>query len=136
MYVDIIIHKQYIDVYRYIDIQYNIYTINLQTAAISLFESSSVQLISNKDLEGLECSNYSQSCERSISLAATIVAKFYIYIYIYIIILQLSFVSKKVLFIRLELAVLQIYSTDGYHQMFWWDDPVLVCDGDLGVLLE
>ena len=31
--------------------------INLRTAAVSLFESSSVQLRSNEDLEGPECSN-------------------------------------------------------------------------------
>ena len=35
-----------------------IYTINLLTAAVSLFESSSVQLRSNEGLEGAECSNY------------------------------------------------------------------------------
>ena len=34
------------------------YTINLLTAAVSLFESSSVQLRSNEDFEGLECSKY------------------------------------------------------------------------------
>ena len=32
--------------------------INLWTAAVSLFENSSVQLRSIEDLEGLECSNY------------------------------------------------------------------------------
>lgn len=32
--------------------------INFWTAAVSLFERSSVQLRSNKDLEGPECSNY------------------------------------------------------------------------------
>ena len=35
-----------------------IYRINLRTAAVSLFESSSAQLRSNEDLEGPECSNY------------------------------------------------------------------------------
>ena len=35
-----------------------IYIIYDQSAAVSLFESSSVQLRSNEDLEGLECSNY------------------------------------------------------------------------------
>ena len=35
-----------------------IYQINLRTAAVSLFESSSAQLRSNEDLEGPECSNY------------------------------------------------------------------------------
>ena len=34
------------------------YRINLRTTAVSLFESSSAQLRSNKDLEGPECSNY------------------------------------------------------------------------------
>ena len=32
---------------------------NLWTAAVSLFESSSAQLRLNEDLEGPECSNYS-----------------------------------------------------------------------------
>ena len=53
----------------------NIYTINLQTAGVWLFESSLVQLRSNEDLEGPECSNYSQSCERCKLLAATLVDK-------------------------------------------------------------
>ena len=36
-----------------------VYTINLQAAAVSLFKSLSVvQLRSNEDLEGGECSNY------------------------------------------------------------------------------
>ena len=35
-----------------------IYSINLQTVAVSLFENSSVQLRSKEDLEGPECSNY------------------------------------------------------------------------------
>ena len=39
---------------------------------MSLSESSSVQLRSNEDLEGPECSNYCQSCERCISLVTTI----------------------------------------------------------------
>ena len=37
---------------------YILYRINLRTAAVSLFESSSAQLRSNEDLEGPECSNY------------------------------------------------------------------------------
>ena len=45
--------------------------INLQTAGVWLFESSSVQLRSNEDLDGPECSNYSQTCERCKLLAAT-----------------------------------------------------------------
>ena len=46
-------------IYIYIYI-YALYdqTINLQTAAVSLFESSLVQLRSNEDLEGPECSHY------------------------------------------------------------------------------
>ena len=49
------IHKYiYICIYIYI----YIYQINLRTAAVSLFESSSAQLRSNKDFEGPECSNY------------------------------------------------------------------------------
>ena len=39
-------------VYKYI------FTINLWTAAVSLFESSSAQLRSNEDLERPECLNY------------------------------------------------------------------------------
>ena len=35
-----------------------IYETNLRTVAVSLFESSLAQLISNEDLEGPECSNY------------------------------------------------------------------------------
>ena len=58
----------------YIYIYIYIYTINLQTAAVSLFESSSVQLRSNENLEGPECSNYCQSCERCISLEAENIA--------------------------------------------------------------
>ena len=42
-------------IYTYISI-YN--KINLQAAAVSLFESWSVQLRSNEDLEGPECPNY------------------------------------------------------------------------------
>ena len=34
-----------------------IYTINLRTAAVLVFESSSAQLRSNEDSEGPECSN-------------------------------------------------------------------------------
>ena len=34
------------------------YAINLRTAAVSFFESSSAQLRSNEDLQGPECSNY------------------------------------------------------------------------------
>ena len=49
--------------------------INLQTAGVWLFESSSVQLRSNEDLDGPECLNYSQSCERCKLLAATLVDK-------------------------------------------------------------
>ena len=45
--------------------------VNLQTAGVWLFESSLVQLRSNEDLEGPECTNYSQSCKRCKSLAAT-----------------------------------------------------------------
>ena len=44
--------KIYIYIYIYI------YQINLRTAAVSLFESSSAQLRSNEDFEGPECSNY------------------------------------------------------------------------------
>ena len=49
-----------------------IYRINLRTAAVSLFESSSAQLRSNEDLEGPECSNYCWSSGHSISLVATL----------------------------------------------------------------
>ena len=42
----------------YICTYIGIYRINLRTAAVSLFESSSAQLRSNEDLEGQECSNY------------------------------------------------------------------------------
>ena len=51
-------------IYIYIYVVYGIYThtyaykINLQTAAVLLFEMSSAQLRPNDDLEGLECSNY------------------------------------------------------------------------------
>ena len=46
---------------------------HLYTFAIVLpFESSSVQLTSKEDLEGPECSNYCQSCERCLSLVATL----------------------------------------------------------------
>ena len=38
-----------------------IYEISLCTVAASLFESSSVQLRSNEELEGQECSNYFKS---------------------------------------------------------------------------
>ena len=48
----------YIHKYIYIYIYIYIYQINLRTAAVSLFESSSAQLRSNKDFEGPECSNY------------------------------------------------------------------------------
>ena len=44
----------------------------MQTAAVLLFESSSVQLRSNEDLEGPECSYYCQSCEHCISLVSTL----------------------------------------------------------------
>ena len=36
-------------------------SINLRTAAVSLFESSSAQLRSNEEFEGPECSNYYKS---------------------------------------------------------------------------
>ena len=55
MYLSIYI---YIYTYIYIYIYIYIYQINLRTAAVSLFESSSVQLRSNEDFEGPECSNY------------------------------------------------------------------------------
>ena len=42
----------------YVYIYIYIYQINLRTAAISLFQSSSAQLTSNEDSEGPECSNY------------------------------------------------------------------------------
>ena len=50
----------YMYVYIYYIYIYALYdqTINLQTAAVSLFESSLVQLRSNEDLEGPECSHY------------------------------------------------------------------------------
>ena len=48
----------YIYIYIYIYIFIYIHTINLWTAAVSLFESSSAQLRSNEDLEGPERSNY------------------------------------------------------------------------------
>ena len=48
----------YIHIYMYIHICIHIYQINLRTAAVSLFESSSAQLRSNEDFEGPECSNY------------------------------------------------------------------------------
>ena len=44
----------------------------MQTAAVSLFESSSAQLRSNEDFEGPECSNYYYSSGHSISLVATL----------------------------------------------------------------
>ena len=62
----------YIHTHTHTHTHTHIYKINLQTIAVSLFESSSVQLRSNEDLEGPECSNYCQSCERCISLVATI----------------------------------------------------------------
>ena len=52
----------YIYIYLYIYIYacriYIIYIHNLYTTAVSLFESSSVQLRSKEDLEGAEYSNY------------------------------------------------------------------------------
>ena len=42
----------------YLYIYIYIYQINLWTAAVSLFESSSAQLRSNEGFEGPECSNY------------------------------------------------------------------------------
>ena len=48
----------YMCIYIYIYTHTYTYRINLQTAAVSLFESSSAQLRSNEDLEGPECSNY------------------------------------------------------------------------------
>ena len=50
--------------------------INLWTAGVSLFESSSAQLRSNEDLEGPECSNY---CYAYMYIYMCL----YIYIYIY-----------------------------------------------------
>ena len=49
-----------------------VYRINLRTAAVSLFKSSSAQLRSNEDLEGPECSNYYKSSGHSISLVVTL----------------------------------------------------------------
>ena len=51
------IYTLYIYIYIYIYALYD-QTINLQTAAVSLFESSLVQLRSIEDLEGPECSHY------------------------------------------------------------------------------
>ena len=71
MYVCMYIYI-YICVYIYIYTHTYTYRINLQTAAVSLFESSSAQLRSNEDLEGPECSNYHESSGHSISLVATL----------------------------------------------------------------
>ena len=57
MYIYIYIFV-YIYIYIYIFIYMYVYRINLRTAAVSLFESSSAHLRSNEDLEGPECSNY------------------------------------------------------------------------------
>lgn len=48
------------------------YEINLRTAAVFLFETSSAQLRSNPDLEGPESLNYCQSSGRRISFVATL----------------------------------------------------------------
>ena len=48
----------YIHIHTYIYIYIHTFEINLQAAAVSLFESSSKQLRSNEDLEGPGCSNY------------------------------------------------------------------------------
>ena len=73
-------------VYIYIYIYIYIYLMHQQTAAVSLFESSSVQLRSKEDLEGPECSNYYQSCECCILLVATFLdqqSDIYTYVHTY-----------------------------------------------------
>ena len=61
----LVYHYIYIYIYIYINVYIYIYiyiyicitSINLRIAAVSLFESSTVQLRSNEDLQGPECSN-------------------------------------------------------------------------------
>ena len=57
IYIHIYIYI-YIYIHIYIYIYIYIFEINLRTAAVSLFESSSAELRSNEDFEGPECSNY------------------------------------------------------------------------------
>ena len=59
----------YIYIYIYIYMLFTEKTINLQyiiylhNESVLLFESSSVQLRSNQDLEGPQCPNYCLSCK-------------------------------------------------------------------------
>ena len=58
-YIHTYIYIYIYNIYVIYNIYIYIYTINLQAAAVSLFKSLSVvQLRSNEDLEGAECSNY------------------------------------------------------------------------------
>ena len=87
IYINFIYIYIYIYIYVYIYILYiyiHIYIckyiyINLQTAAVSLFESSLGQLRSNEDLEGPECSYHYYNTGWS-----NIYIYIYIYIYVYI----------------------------------------------------
>ena len=68
IYIYTFIYIYYIYMHTYI----YIYKINLQTVAVSLFVSSSVQLTSNEDLDGPGCSNYCQGCDCYILLLDTL----------------------------------------------------------------
>ena len=133
--------------YIYIYIYIYIYSISLQTAAVSLFESSSVQLRSKEDLEGPERSNYCQSCEHFISLVATLLDQqraqlkkakecnialcIYIHIYItYIIIIYIIYVY----YIYICIYIIYAYKCISVKR-FSIDNILKVCHNNLYLTL-